>query len=141
MHGNKESPEMPIFGNKVLGVMRGTLEMHGVPRKPTWSMIESTAEVGDEVITMNEEVDWEVGETIVIAPTSYDCFEAEVVNITSIDRSNPSKPKLYLSKKLEYKHYAGIEHYGSDTLEMRAEVGLLTRNVVFRGDEETSYQN
>jgi hypothetical protein len=43
---------------------------------------------------------------------------------------------------LEYKHYGGIETYGTETLEMRAEVGLLTRNVLYQGDstsEERQY--
>jgi hypothetical protein len=45
-----------------------------------------------------------------------------------------------LNKALEYKHFAATETYGTDTLDMRAEVGLLTRNVVYRGDPETSSQ-
>lgn len=38
-------------------------------------------------------------------------------------------------------HYAAIETYGDDTIEMRAEVGLLSRNVKYRGDPETSVTN
>jgi hypothetical protein len=86
-------------------------------------------------------VDWKAGETIVIAPTSYNPFEAEEVEILSVDRSNVDRPVLTLSRSLSYKHYAGVETYGSDTLEMRAEVALLTRNVVYRGDPETSAKN
>lgn len=48
---------------------------------------------------------------------------------------------ITLDKPLEFKHYAAIEHYGDDFIEMRAEVGLLTRNVVYRGDQETSAKN
>jgi hypothetical protein len=49
---------------------------------------------------------------------------------------------LTLTTPLSFKHFAGVETYGtSDTIEMRAEVGLLTRNVVFRGDPETSALN
>jgi hypothetical protein len=40
-----------------------------------------------------------------------------------------------------YNHYSDIEYYGSDSIEMRAEVGLLTRNVIYRGDPETSSKN
>jgi hypothetical protein len=43
---------------------------------------------------------------------------------------------------LYYKHFAATERFGSDDfIDMRAEVGLLTRNVVFRGDPETSSRN
>jgi hypothetical protein len=37
MHGDKTTPEMPIYGSKVIGVRDGVLEMHGVPRIPTWT--------------------------------------------------------------------------------------------------------
>ena len=35
-------------------------------------------------------------------------------------------------------HYAGLEYYDDDKLEMRAEVCLMTRNIVYRGDPEVS---
>jgi hypothetical protein len=46
MHGNKFSPYLPIYGNKVIGVRFGTLEMHGVPRPITWTTLANTVEVG-----------------------------------------------------------------------------------------------
>ena len=39
MHGNKYSPSMPIFGNKVLSLHYGLLEMHGVTRSVTWTRL------------------------------------------------------------------------------------------------------
>ena len=36
------------------------------------------------------------------------------------------------------KHFAETQTFGSDTIDMRAEVALLSRNVVFRGDTEFS---
>merc|ERR1711893_347239 len=38
-------------------------------------------------------------------------------------------------------HYAAIDYYGDDFIEIRVEVGLLSRNVVYRGDPETSATN
>ena len=58
-------------------------------------------------------VDWKAGEKIVIAPTGYDHTEAEVRTIISIDNSSPSNPVITLNKALSFKHYAGIETYGS----------------------------
>jgi hypothetical protein len=59
-----------------------------------------------------------------------------------------------LEEPLEFKHFAKIECYGSgtvaaylknpkttDCIDMRGEVGLLTRNVVYRGDPETTAVN
>lgn len=47
MHGDIHSPEIPIYGNKVIAIRHGILEMHGVPRTPTWTELDSTALPGD----------------------------------------------------------------------------------------------
>jgi hypothetical protein len=65
-------------------------------------------------------------------------MEAEEKTIVSVDNTNPLKPIITLDSPLKFKHYAATETYGSDTIDMRAEVGLLTRNVVYRGDPATS---
>jgi hypothetical protein len=36
-----------------------------------------------------------------------------------------------------YKHVSTVETHGTDVLEMRAEVGLLTRNIKMRGDDSS----
>ena len=141
MYGSKESAEIPIYGNKVIAVRHGQLEMHGVPRVPTWTELETTVLPGATTITLHTAVDWQAGEVIVIAPTGYNVDEAEERTIVSVNRATANRPVITLNEKLDFKHYAGVETYGSETLEMRAEVGLLTRNVVYRGDPETSAKN
>lgn len=49
---------------------------------------------------------------------------------------------ITFTEPLLYKHYAGIQYFGTDGdfIEMRAEVGLLSRNVKYQGDE-TSAEN
>jgi hypothetical protein len=138
MHSSRDSPEIPIFGNKVIAMYNGVLDIHGVPRNPTWTMLERTSDIGANTITLMREVDWKVGERIVIAPTGYNNTEAEEKAIVAIDRTIPSKPIITLDTPLEFKHYAGIQYFGTDFIEMRAEVGLLTRNILYRGDPETS---
>jgi len=32
--------------------------MHGVERKPTWTMLETTSEAGENTVTISEAVDW-----------------------------------------------------------------------------------
>ena len=88
MHGNKYTPEIPIYGSKVIAVRNGILEMHGVARTPTWTELETTAAAGANTITLNTAIDWVAGEEIVIASTGYDSFEAEVFAILSVDRTN-----------------------------------------------------
>lgn len=83
-------------------------------------------------------VDWMVGEKIVIAPTSFGPQDAETRVITKVTRADPEKPWLFFDEPLEFDHYAGFEDYEGKSIDLRGEVGLLTRNLVVRGDMETS---
>jgi len=42
MHSAVTDPYIPIYGNKVIGVRYGTLDMHGPVRTPTWTTLETT---------------------------------------------------------------------------------------------------
>ena len=141
MHGDVSSPYIPIYGNKCIGVRFGTLDMHGIERDKTWTVLDTTAEAGATQITLSESVDWQVGEYIGIAATSFDGREGEKRMIAAIDNSDADKPVITLDEALEYKHFAAIETYGDEEIDMRGEVGLLTRNVRYRGDPETTKTN
>jgi hypothetical protein len=52
MHSSVSDPYIPIYGNKVIGVRHGTLEMHGPVRTPTWTMLETTVEANSTVIVL-----------------------------------------------------------------------------------------
>jgi len=89
MWSTKYDPKIPIFGNKVIGVNYGSLDMHGVKRSMTWTMLGATANIGATSITLlpmtgGVVLDWKVGEEIVIAPTGYSGREAEQRTIASI---------------------------------------------------------
>jgi hypothetical protein len=58
MHGSVYDPYLPIYGNKVIGVRYGTLDMHGVERTPTWTLLKSTAAANSTQVTLAEAVDW-----------------------------------------------------------------------------------
>ena len=144
MYSTKFDPNLPIFGNKVIGVNFGTLEMHGVERPVTWTDLWETAEIGATSITLNtvqgDPLDWAVGEEIVIASTDFAGRNAEQRTITSITNTD-TNPVITFDEPLEFKHYAGVQYYGDDFIEMRAEVGLLTRNVKYQGDPDHSPDN
>jgi len=146
MHGTREDAQLPIYGNKGIFVRHGQLDIHGVERDYTWTLLATTVEAGQNTIELNVNVDWQVGEEIVIAPTDFEVDHAEPFTITAVDNSG-SHTILTLNTTTLYKHYAGTKDYtGSNgvssdktkTLEMRAEVGLLTRNVVFKGADDDS---
>ena len=142
MHGTKYTPNLPTFGNKVIGVNYGTLEMHGALRSHIWTDLKETAVAGATSITLNDvtggiPLDWQVGEEIVIASTDIVGRNAEQRTIASISNAS-TNPVITFTEPLAHKHYAGIQYFDTDFIEMRAEVGLLTRNVKYMGDPETS---
>ena len=134
MHSSVYDPNLPIFGNKVIGVNYGVLEMHGVERPVTWTELKETAEAGATQITLmdvtGDALDWAVGESIVIASTSFSGRDAEQRTITAITNTDTA-PVITFDEPLLYQHYAGVQYFGDDFIEMRAEVGLLTRNVKY----------
>jgi len=52
MHGDLKDPYLPIYGNKVIGVRFGTLDMIGPTRVPSWTSLDLTANAGDTQITL-----------------------------------------------------------------------------------------
>ena len=100
MYSNRTSPEIPTFGNKVIGVYNGILDMHGPPRTPVWTFLSQTAQSGSTSITLSTAVDWQVGEKILIAPTGYDNTEGETMTIVSINKANPNSPIITLDSPL-----------------------------------------
>ncbi len=63
-------------------------------------------------------------------------FQGEVRRLTSVSRdAGLNQTTLGLSAPLEYAHVAGVEMmYGTRRIRTRARVGLLTRNIVIRGE-------
>jgi hypothetical protein len=141
MHSKIDSPYLPIYGNKCIGLRFGTLDMHGVAKTPTWTVMDSTVEKGASSITLHEKVNWVVGDEIAIASTSYNGREGERRFITDIDNTNPERPVLTLDSPLEFRHYAEDYEVGTqeprEFIPMRAEVGVLSRNVVFKGADDS----
>ena len=43
LHSTKHDAYLPLYGNKVIGVRFGTLDMHGVKRSVTWTRLAQTA--------------------------------------------------------------------------------------------------
>ena len=140
MHGDKDnSKQLPEFGNKVWGFHHGaTLDMHGVPRK-TWTLLSKTVKLGESQISLTEVVDWVAGEEIAIASTDFNHnhSEARIIKAVSTD-----KKTVTLDRALDFTHFSEVEKYDGKDFPMQCEVGLLTRNVVYRGHpSEDSVRN
>lgn len=162
----KKDPTLPIFGNKVLAVMEGCLDIHGIKKEFTHTLLAKTANIDEDFLLVQDAVDWEEGDEIVIASSSSDPLEAERFMIKKIIHLNENseenknlilnprstfnssnqqqlhvfrKAKIILNKKIAFKHYGELESYTRNdgkvyTINMRSEVGLLTRNIKIHGD-------
>jgi hypothetical protein len=112
MYGNYYSPQQPMFGNKGIGCLECKFSMIGKKRTPTWTLLNTTVNPDENIITVKEPVDWKVGESIVIASTSYNHNEAEERVITDVI----NQTMIILDRPLLYKHYAGSESHNGDIL-------------------------
>lgn len=137
LHGVRTSPVAVVdnnlfLGNKVLANL-GTLSWVGRPLATTWTFLNATVLPGATrlVLARSVEGDWLVGQKVVITPTQYDYTTVETAEIESV-----SGNIVTLSAPLLRRHYAGpaaANGTGAGIL-LRAAVGLLSRNIVFRGN-------
>lgn len=119
-----------------MGIREGTLEMHGMPTLRTWAQLGATATNGSTTITLLQPVNWTIGNEIVIATTS-DRFSQKESEIRRIVNVSTNGLVLTLNAPLSYTHL-GITHtVNGIPLEFRAEVGLLSHNVIFQGSYDS----
>lgn len=169
LHGDRyTSVELPHVGAKVLGVMNratehdhnshllggfggssapevdtamGTLDIHGTPRLATWALLEATVDAGTGDLYLDRDVDWAEGEELAIASSSTNPTHAETVTVLS----RPG-PRHVVVTPVRRQHESFIYTPPAEalarhgTVDMRVEVGLLSRNVVIQGDENSHAQ-
>jgi hypothetical protein len=121
------------FGDKFLGVAGGTLDLHGASAsKKSWTRLNAHANAGATSITLAETTGWAVGDTIVIAPSGTDARQAERRTITAISGNTYT-----LNATLSYDHWGALQTIAGQTVDQRATVALLTRNIVVQGDAQS----
>jgi len=73
MHGDRwNTPEIPTYGNKVIAVREGEIDIHGTERSVVWTVLTATAAVGDTTIVVENAGDWVIGDEIVLASSDFD---------------------------------------------------------------------
>lgn len=141
-----EVPDDGHLGANYLALLGGKLELYGDPTGRAWTRLGSTAEAGTSVIVVEDPAGWRVGDKLAIASTDYyadrwsdgmrldDQVEERVVTAIDGDR-------LTLDEPLAYLHYGERQSFpapsGTATLDSRAEVVRLSRNVTLRGGAST----
>ena len=108
----------------------GIIDIHGKLYQATWTRLAASAEINDDRIIVMDNVNWEVGQRVVILTSVWKDHENpqnEVRTIAAIEGK-----KIQFTQPLNFFHYAGSEY--------QAEVGLLSRRILIQGDEasETS---
>ena len=98
----------------------------------TWTHLAETAPAGSTEIVLKQPVTWKAGDKIVIATTSdrNSMKENEEMTIASVSADGYT---LGLTTPLKYQHISIAQTFGDKEVESRAEVGLLTRNILIRG--------
>ena len=148
MHGTREDIQIPTYGNKGIFVRFAQFDFHGAERNVTWTDLDTTMEIGSNTMTLSKSVDWIAGERIAVASTDFDPDHVEEFTITNVVNSG-DKSVITVDRASTHKHYAGVQSYtGSNGVNadmtkeivMRAEVGLLTRNVVYKGADDDSVE-
>ena len=133
LKGSSSSDDVMGMGTKFLGAMGGgKLEIIG-ERRVSWSQLGASIAKGSNTITLKENVDWRVGERVVIASSAMDPSQAEERTIKAVSGSS-----VTLDKPLQFAHYGELQSFAGKTLDERAEVGLLTRNIVIQGNDASS---
>jgi len=124
----------------IVAVWGGVVQMYGYTAGPSWTRLASTAQNGSTTLVLQEPVQWRSNDVILIASTDFSEVTAsgsmsggsvfadqhEKRTIASI---SPDGKTIQLNAPLSWKHWGqGIES---------AEVGLLTRRILLRGDDSS----
>ena len=122
------------MGTKALGVMAGgVLKLHGEHRL-AWSQLAADAQVGASTLLMKDSsATWRAGDRLVLVSSGFDPREAELITVTAVSGNS-----LAFTPALRFAHTARMQTYNGKTLDQRAAIGLLSRNIVVRGDDQSA---
>ncbi len=129
--GNNPDEDVMGMGTKMIGVMGGTVEMYGSPRV-SWTHLNATAAIGSSQIVLERAVDWQADDWIVITSTDFNPYQANVIQVNSVAGNS-----VALKQPVQDLHWGELQTYDNKQLDERAEVGLLSRNIVIAGDDSS----
>ncbi len=150
------------LGTRGILVRGGRLEMHGTPPAVPWTKINAHAPAGSTSLTLMENVGWQVGDQVVIAPTDYynagnGASITQRATLTQVDTS-----QLTIGDPLNAHRWGLLQYATNDgmslvdsnlvsppadsgytplVLDERAEVGNLTRNIVVRAPSDAAWND
>jgi hypothetical protein len=115
----------------------GVLDIHGRVRRRVWTFLAASTLEGTTTVVTREPVDYEAGDRIVVTSSSHNFEEAEerIVVSRSIDGYT-----ITVDKPFQHSHRVDIFAHDGESVYLGCEVGLLSRNVVIQGDEQSEVQ-
>jgi hypothetical protein len=135
LNATPADPDIMQMGNKFIGAMdNATIHLHGRPRV-SWTQLNGNVSAGSATVSLKEAVDWQAGDTLVIVSSRMDWNEAEQRTIATVQ---PGNTTLTLTSPLTWPHTGVVKTYSNGsrswTADLRAQVGLLTHNILVQGD-------
>jgi len=130
--GTDETRDVRGFGLGTKAIIvraGGALEIHGASKsKLSWTQLNAHAPAGSTSLTLAKAPLWQVGDYIAIAPSGFDPIQAEKVQIAGINGASVS-----FTPALKHPHWGELQTIEGTLVDERAEVALLSRNVLIRG--------
>ncbi|MCE9595304.1 MAG: G8 domain-containing protein [Planctomycetes bacterium] len=108
----------------------GVLRLIGARRPLSWVHLGASAAAGANQIVLDRTCGWKAGDRIAIASSDFDANQAEERTLVAV-----AGPTLTLDQPLTWSHH-GVKvgtAFDGVGVDERAEIGLLTRNIVVRG--------
>lgn len=123
------------MGARFIGAMGGgALEIHGSRREDVdWAVLSAPLRPGDTTLRLElvephkTALGWQPGDLLAIASSSRDPFEAEAVTVTAVSGLDVS-----FTPPVRFPHTGELDTIAGRIVDQRAEVGLLTRNIVIQ---------
>lgn len=147
---NPAESQMNMGTRGILVMAGGQLDLFGSAPAVAWTKLDAHAPAGTSSLQLAEQVGWRAGDQIVVAPTDfYDVAPTEQLEAAALaDRTLSLRAPLKAARwgKLQYISPAGMTLAPNTsvsplTLDERAEVGMLTRNVVVQGADDDLWRS
>jgi len=116
----------------------GQLEVHGKRRMRSWTRLLFTAFAGSVYVVTSEPVDFQPGEIVVLTGgQNHGRVGYEELTVLS----NTNKHVIHFQQTLMFTHQSEIITIDGRPVDMRCQVGLLSRNVIIQGDVNSLQQS
>lgn len=109
---------------------KGVLDIHGRPRLRTWTKVAETVHAGDTRIVLAEQVDFEPGEVIFLTHESNMHFTEELI-VAGLEDNDRT---VILRDPVVHTHVSQVLSIENHDVDMRVQVGLISRNIVIQGE-------